>query len=155
LGCFASCKVTGDVFGMGPVGKLVVNRYEPVRLDGRGKVQLSMQMSYQIVEAAGDIGPFKITTVGWIYHLADSRGHDLFGYHWHPISDSHAKNPHFHNYAEGDKRHYPTGRVLIEEVLELAREYGAKPKDGIKWDDIAAENREKFEISATWGTSAG
>jgi hypothetical protein len=111
-------------------------------------------MSYQIVEVPGNLGPFKVSTVGWIYHLSDAQGADLIGYHWHPISDSHAKNPHLHDFAHDDKRHYPTGRVLIEEVLDLAIEYGAMPRDPIEWRDIAAENREKFELSASWGTSA-
>jgi hypothetical protein len=135
------------------VGRLTLNRYNPVRLDGSGKVHLLMTMSYRVIEAEGDLGPYKVSTVGWIYHLLDSSKDALVGYHWHPVSESHATHPHMHNFAEGDKRHYPTGRVLVEQVLQLATEFGAKPRDPDEWLRVISENRSNFDLGASWGTS--
>ncbi|HBX09915.1 MAG TPA: hypothetical protein DEG13_09065 [Candidatus Microthrix parvicella] len=47
--------------------------------------------------------------------------------------------------------HYPTGRVLIENVLMLAVEMGAEPVDRARWDECCERNRFNFALGATWG----
>lgn len=154
LVCFADGKVTADKTALGVEGVLTVNRGERFRLNGSANVGLEASMRYEVIRAEGQRGPFKVSTRGWIYHLTGARGKRLVGYHWHPISDSHATHPHMHMFEQGDKRHYPTGRILFEDVLQLAIEYGAEPRDQARWDDLAAENRAKFVLGATWGTGA-
>ena len=82
----------------------------------------------------------------------DRRTVRIVAYHWHPISDSHAKHPHVHVTELGDKRHFPTGRILVEDVLQLAIDLGAKPRDETKWTRIAERNRTNCALGATWGT---
>ena len=127
--CFADGRVTADKSAVGMQGVLAVNRGEPFRLNGTEPVSLSASMRYEVVKADGGRGPFKVSTRGWIYHLYGPRNRRLIGYHWHPVSDSHATRPHLHAFEMGDKKHYPTGRILFEDVLDLAIEYGARPRD--------------------------
>lgn len=151
LVCFADGRVTTDTSALGKEGVLAVNRGELFRLNGDSPVWLSATMRYEVVKASGRQGPFKVSTRGWIYHLHGERRRRLIGYHWHPVSPSHAVHPHLHAFEMGDKKHYPTGRVLFEDVLQLATEYGAEPRDAVRWQDVSAENREKFALGATWG----
>jgi hypothetical protein len=149
LGLFASGKVTVDTYSPGVVGILTFNRDEVVKLRG-GKVGLSVSMQYRIIETdEPDRGPFKVSTVGYMYDLVLD-GTAVYEYHWHPISDSHEVRPHLHC-AAVDKCHRPTGRVMIEDVLNLAVHYGAKPNDTTRWRDLDKLNREKFARGATWG----
>ena len=153
--CFADGRVTADKSAVGVQGVLAVNRGEPFRLKGTESVSLSASMRYEVVSAEGGRGPFKVSTRGWIYHLHGPRNRRLIGYHWHPVSDSHATRPHLHAFEMGDKKHYPTGRILFEDVLDLAIEYGARPRDGQRWADVSVENREMFARGATWGAGPG
>lgn len=159
LVCFVDGKVTADTLVFGKEGVLAINRSLPFKLNGSVNISLSAQMRYEVVAADGERGPYKVSTRGWIYHLYGQRERRLVGYHWHPASDSHVTSPHLHVFELGDKKHYPTGRILFEDVLCLAMEYGAEPRDPPRWVDTCAENREKFALGATWGpvpsTSAG
>lgn len=151
LGCFASGKVTADSFTPGVEGVLTFNRGDQVRLLGDDAVYIEASMRYDILEYPAPKGPWKVSTAGWIYTLYDRRGGLIAGYHWHPVSDSHVKTPHVHLAEVSTRGHYPTGRVLIEDVLTLATEHGAKPRDVGKWDDLKARNLENFAKGATWG----
>jgi hypothetical protein len=92
LGLFASGKVTVDTYSPGVVGILTFNRDEVVKLRG-GKVGLSVSMQYRIIETdEPDRGPFKVSTVGYMYDLVLD-GTAVYEYHWHPISDSHEVRP--------------------------------------------------------------
>jgi hypothetical protein len=77
---------------------------------------------------------------------------NLCEYHWHPISISawHEVRPHLHCPAV-PKGHIPTGRVVIEDVLNLAVQHGAKPNNMRRWKELDKLNREKFARGATWG----
>lgn len=73
-----------------------------------------------------------------------------YEYHWHPISSSHEVRPHLHCSALG-KGHIPTGRVMIEDVLNLALQKGAEARDEKRWEKLDKRNREMFARGATWG----
>jgi len=68
----------------------------------------------------------------------------------YPISKSHEMRPHLHCSAV-NKGHIPTGRVIIEDVLNLAVQHGAKPNSVTRWKELDKLNREKFARGATWG----
>lgn len=150
LGLFASGKVTADSYKPEDVGILAFNSGDIVKLRGGGKVALSVSMRYRIVQTdEADRGPWKVTTVGYMYELQlDTTA--LYEYHWHPISKSHEVRPHLHCAAVG-KGHIPTGRVMIEDVLNLAVQHGAEPNDADRWMELDKLNREKFARGATWG----
>ena len=150
LGLFASGKVTVDTYKAGVVGVLAFNGGEVVKLHGGAKVCLSVSMQYRIIQAdEAERGPWKVTTVGYMYEL-QLAGKTLYEYHWHPISTSHEVRPHLHCSAVA-KRHIPTGRVMIEDVLNLAVQHGAKPNNMTRWNELDKLNREKFARGATWG----
>jgi hypothetical protein len=150
LGLFASGKVLVDTYKADTVGILTFNGGEVVKLRGGNKVGLSVSMQYQIVEVDdAERGPWKVSTVGYMYDLLLD-GKALYEYHWHPISKSHEVRPHLHCSAV-EKCHIPTGRIMIEDVLNLAIRYGAKPNATKRWKELDQLNREKFARGATWG----
>ncbi|RFZ08117.1 hypothetical protein MML61_10215 [Mycobacterium marinum] len=150
LGLFASGRVLVDTYKPDTVGILTFNGSEIVKLRGGNKVGLSVSMQYRIVEVDdAERGPWKVSTTGYMYDLLlDEKA--LYEYHWHPISDSHEVRPHLHCSAV-DKCHIPTGRVMIEDVLNLAVHYGAKPNSMKRWRELDKLNRDKFARGATWG----
>lgn len=153
LGLFISGKVTADTWQPGSVGILVLNNGEAATLSGDGKLGLGVTMHYQIVETDDpDRGPWKVSTVGYMYDLQDREGKSLFEYHWHPISKSHESLPHLHCSRLG-KGHIPTGRVMLEDVLNLASWHGAAPSSEKRWQKMNKLNREKFARGATWGVN--
>lgn len=148
LGLFASGKVTADTYKPDVLGLLVFNGGEVVKL--ANKVGLRVTMQYRIAESDDAVrGPWKVRTAGYMYGLRVD-GEKLYDYHWHPISKSHEERPHLHCAAVG-KSHVPTGRVMIEDVLNLAIELGAEPNDRTRWKELDQLNREKFARGATWG----
>ncbi|CAN5423340.1 hypothetical protein BH10ACT3_BH10ACT3_02810 [soil metagenome] len=121
-------------------------------MTGAAGLKISVSMHYAVVKHEDpDKGPWKATTTGWIYHLYSSKGEKLAMYHWHPIGISPITTPHLH--VPGQKCHYPTGRVLVEDVLAVAVELGAEPRDATKWRDIEERNRANFLKGATWGAT--
>lgn len=154
LSCFLTGKVTADTYEpRDTVGVLTLNRYKRVDLLGRCGLSVDVLMHYRIIEHDDpDKGPWKVTTTGWMHHLYNGDGL-VAGYHWHPISDSHIVSPHLH--IGGSKMHFPSGRVLLEDVLALAQEHGAEPRDATRWQEIRDRNLEMFRRGATWGHAAG
>lgn len=150
LGLFASGKVLVDTYKANTVGILTFNGGEVVKLRGDNKVGLSVSMQYRIVPTdEPGRGPWKVSTVGYMYDLLlDEKA--LYEYHWHPISKSHEVRPHLHCSAV-EKCHIPTGRIMIEDVLNLAIRYGAKPNSKEGWKELDQRNRDMFARGATWG----
>lgn len=154
LSCFAIGKVTADSYKPERPGVLTFNRNKPTTLSGRAKVAIDILMRYVIVPHEDKTkGPWKVTITGWIYQLHDRSGDLIAGYHWHPNLTPDILHPHVH--VVDDKTHFPTGRVLVEDVLQLAIEHGAKPIDAGAWGSVSTKNRTNFEKGATWGTAPG
>lgn len=151
MGCFASCKVSADVFDPDIVGVLSLNRGEPVPLKktpGGPRIELDATIRYTIVPADDERGPWKVHTEAWVYELFRD-GERLIVFHWHPGGRIGFPHLHVEALTEHSKLHVPTGRVLLEDVLTLAHELGAKPAEG--WAAIMQSNRERFTAGATWG----
>jgi hypothetical protein len=74
-------------------------------------------------------------------------------YHWHLQQTPGIQFPHLHPGEPLAGKHYPTGRVLIEDVLLFALECGAEPLDPAKWERVRKRNLENFAKGATWGVS--
>lgn len=86
-------------------------------------LNLSISMNYKIVEATGEHGPFKVKTTAYMYGLEDGDGEEIVLYHWHP-DVPHIQFPHLHigcsvlpSSSNFHKKHLPTGRVALEQVL--------------------------------------
>jgi hypothetical protein len=126
------------------------------KVKGRApRLALALTMRYVITEDEDPArGPWKVNTTGWYYTIHEG-GQQILGFHWHPSRRSRVQSPHLHAFATQrfKKRHVPTGRVLIEDVLELAIELGAIPLND-DWDRICARNRAAVRRSQSWGTAA-
>lgn len=150
ISCFVSGKVTADRADPDGEGRLLLNRNDRTKLPGDARIAVELGMRYRIVRTdAPDRGPWKVSTLQWIYHLF-RRDEPLIQYHWHP--DTNVWFPHLH-LGDGGV-HHPTGRVLIEDVLTAAVEYGAEPLDADRWAEIHRLNHEKFQRGSTWGASS-
>lgn len=155
LTCFVPGKVIVNSYDPDVEGVLHLNRAEDIRLKGSGRIHLYATMRYRIwkpEEPADSSKPWKVSTTGWIYELKDRDLVSIVEFHWHPGITPDVPFPHLHTPADGRvRRHYPTGRVLIEDVLNCAVECGAEPADPEKWADVFRTNVENFGKGATWG----
>ena len=156
LTCFAHGRVSVDSYDPESEGILQFNRADDVALNGPGEISLSVAMRYRIVKTrslASPGKPWKVSTTGWIYALK-AGGAAVADFHWHPTITPQIPFPHVHASSDRERRHLPTGRVLIEDLLTLAVECGAQPAEPEKWEGIRARNLENFGKGATWGFKA-
>lgn len=133
---------------LGAEASIMLNNIEqptmvPVRNGFQNKLKVLIQLSVKITE---DSDGLRVTTVGYI-HTLWVNGEEKLSYHWHPLATPAVAFPHLH-YDKGHE-HIPTGRVLVEDILLAALEFGAKPKPG--WKNDVLEACEAFEADATWG----
>jgi hypothetical protein len=127
------------------------------------KIKLRLTHHFEVVEAKEDVdrGPFKVSSLGYDYAIEDGTGGEVLAYHWHPNQSSDITAPHLHlepgaqvGNADVAKAHLPTGRVSIEDAIELVvRDFHAKPLKQ-KWAKILSESRQAYEIWRTWPTHA-
>ena len=153
LSCFANGKVTASSTDPSVPGQLVFNGGRPTKLNGPSRLRLGCTIEYAIVDSGQPAKPWKVHTTGYIFRLLKSNGSGLVDFHWHPTATPEVSFPHLHAREYGCKRHYPTGRVMVEDVFVLAIECGAIPGDRAKWQRVLKANRENFALGATWGTS--
>lgn len=157
-GCFLGAgEVTVDSEDPETEGVLTLNDAKPVALPrikgGTQRISVSISMRYRIVrDPTPTRGPWKVSTSAWIYGLYEN-DRQMLAFHWHPESNSRVVTPHLHVHTSTllRKRHVPTGRVLIEDVLALAVELGAAPRDAKAWARVTQRNRAAFLRGATWG----
>lgn len=154
LTCFADGRVSADSSSPADEGVLSFNKADYVKLNGTGRVHLSIGMRYRIVSNENPDEPklpWKVHTTSYAYSLHDARDKPIVDYHWHPHLTVDIPFPHLHIDTLPKRVHFSTGRVLIEDVLRLAVECGAEPLDPVKWKRVMRENVRNFEKSATWG----
>lgn len=115
---------------------LVLGRGRPVRLAGDARLSLSLQIYYRVAEDSGSRFSWRVTIVGYLYALTDERGREVIAYHWHPDERSAVTYPHLHlgagaqvGRAELLKVHFPTGPIVVEDVVHLAiSEFDVRPR---------------------------
>jgi hypothetical protein len=105
-------------------------------------------------------GPWRVTTAGYQYSIETNDGEEVLGYHWHPDSLSPFKEPHLHlgqgaqigrAEFEAAKAHLPTGRVSMEDFIQLLIEvFDAKPRRD--WKEVLRTTAERFRRYASWGS---
>jgi hypothetical protein len=123
---------------------------QPIRLRADEELNLYFSHRYVVVESDDrDRGPWKVKSLGYRYRLDSSDGTEVVAYHWHP--DGKWKFPHLH--VNGRTAHFPTQRIAIEDVLELAvRDFGVRalPSREKDWERILKGARERFVKFKTW-----
>jgi hypothetical protein len=113
---------------------------------------------FRIIEDPAN-GPWRVTTEGYKYTIETEDGEEILGYHWHPRSLSHIREPHLHlgtgarigrSELETAKAHLPTGRVSMEDFIQLLIEvFAAHPRRD--WRTILKATGDLFWKYASWG----
>jgi hypothetical protein len=121
-----------------------------------GHLDLVMRHHYRIVEAEGELGPWKTTTAGYDYTLQARSGEEIIAFHWHPEARGRYSAPHLHAGTNffSKKRHVPTGRITLEEVLRFGIEeldVQVRPDHKATWDATLAETEKRHKDWRTWG----
>jgi hypothetical protein len=107
-----------------------------------------------------DPGMIKVQTTYYRYAIEDENSEEIIGYHWHPHSVSRISFPHLHLGSgakvgraelEDAKAHLPTGRVGVEEVINLLIEHFEVEAHKRDWKNLLMGNLNKFTKYATWG----
>jgi hypothetical protein len=118
---------------------------------------LTLEQRYDIVEAEGERGPWKVTTRGYIYALDDPDDREIVAYHWHPDGRSTEDRPHVHLGAGSGVTHVglagahiPTSRVALEDFLLMCIEQFGIPAQRDDYLKILRETRGTFEEWRTW-----
>ncbi len=131
---------------------------EPIRLTtttgGRGP-SLYVEQQYQLVEAPGEHGPWKVSTRAYRYRIDAAVRDELVLWHWHPTDREgrlhREPRPHLHAQV-GELRglHLLTGRVGLESVIRvLLTEFGVRPRRD-DWQDVLDATEALFERWRTW-----
>lgn len=138
---------------------LAPNVGEPVRLRGRVELDLVSKLWYRVVPARGERGPWKVETAAYSHGLETPEAQEIIAYHWHPEQGSEIIYPHLHlgagSFAGVDlgileKKHVPTGRISLEDVLRFAiAELGVEPRRE-DWSEVLDETQAAFETWRTW-----
>jgi hypothetical protein len=155
LSCVTSAVVIGS--GHNPENDrhaLILNNGDPAPLRVSPRLYLTVAMHYRLVKHAHR-REWKVSTVAYMYGVQDENQEELLGYHWHPRSTPEYAHPHLHLY-EGSgaevfsKRHLPTRRISLEELLRfLVVEMKVTPlKDD--WEKILGETQRAHERFRTW-----
>jgi hypothetical protein len=129
----------------------------PVRLKGCG-LSLSAALQYEIQyhEADDGRGPWRVSTKAYAYTIHGADEAEMITYHWQPGGLG-PEWPHLHvgtavlredDYLDR-RKHVPTGRVALEDVITLAIEMGA---EALREDyaEVLTESRQAFHRWRTW-----
>lgn len=120
---------------------------------------LKISVQYRVVENRSERlrRQWRISTASYWYTIEDKSGHEVVAYHWHPGAEGAVKTPHVHLgfglgqiRAEFQKKHLPTGRVALEDILRcLITEFGVSPLRA-DWDLVLRRTLHSFERSRSW-----
>jgi hypothetical protein len=137
---------------------LAIAEVPPPRLKSPDEpLYLAVAHFYRIVEEPGPRGPWRVKTAGYSYIIHGAEGRELYAFQWQPHGPSPVTTPHLHlgsGLGTGNpqlpKKHIPTGRISLEEVIRMAiRELGVEPlRDD--WEEVLAESEEAFTRWRTW-----
>lgn len=132
---------------------VVVGGGSNAQIECRDDLCLEVAHFFRVVEAEGDVGPYRCRTLGYAYDFRRPDGPSVLSFHWHPASRVQGPHAHVHQYAQPvdlTKLHIPTGRTSLEAVVRLAiEEFEAKPirED---WDALLRESEEAFSRFREW-----
>ena len=135
----------------------VLTLAEPCMLNRRTDLFLVFAQEYRVIPDVTN-GPYRVTTMGYMYSVESREGEEIFGYHWHPTGQSITKFAHIH-LGQGakighpdlnSKAHFPTGRVAFEDIVALLIQvFGAKPNRPT-WQAVAERTRSLFVKHKSW-----
>jgi hypothetical protein len=179
LGCVTDATAVASPGAPSQLRSLVLYSHgqtEPGRIllstfGGEGDIYLKVAHAFFIRHVPDDPirGPFKVSSSFYQYILLDYGGGEVLTYDWHPAGKGAHLAPHLHVSASGsiylEERdgsarqgrkthlgsfHLPTGRVLLEDIIQLLiEEFKVNPlrRD---WQAILDDNREAVKRDRTW-----
>jgi len=112
--------------------------------------QFDATMQWKLIEDdRPGFGPFRISTVGYMYSLSGTDRTEYWAHHWHPNGVSPVTDPHVHlgpalladSSPVTPKAHLPTARTTFEKVVRWAFEFGVPP--------ACADWRDKLDLAET------
>lgn len=119
---------------------LTVNRDDGIR---QGPLRLEVRMTISVMS---DHDQWIVRTNSYqygIHEVTNQGSRELLEFHW----DS-RRAPHVH--VRGGKDHVPTGRVLLEDVIEYCvSDLGWSPRQH-DWREILTATRAHFQINRHW-----
>ena len=122
---------------------VALDRGEPVRLRGPGRIHLRVRLRVRLSRAEPPRGLWDATTAAYEYRVSDQDDREIVAYHWHPAGQSHVQTPHLHlgpgaeiGHAPLLRAHLPTGDVPIQDVLRLAIETFEAESAHHDWDRV-------------------
>jgi hypothetical protein len=130
---------------------LVLNIGDPVRIQG-SQLWFSLTQSYDVLEAEGERGQYKVSTNSYIYAIYDGPDEEseIISFHYHPQNNVDFCHMHLRQDERFGDVHFPTGRVAVEEVIALAiRDLGVKPRLK-EYRSILTTGLDKFRQWRTW-----
>lgn len=138
-----SCSVPGGFF--------------PVSRNDGVKLFIDINQEIESPSAAND---YKVSTKFYLYSIADAKKDDLIGFHFHPdLTEDPVLYPHIHAYADKDprfaplnlhRRHIPSGRVPLEDVIRwIITELEVVPARA-DWDKVLTDARGIFKSNQSW-----
>ena len=129
---------------------------------GEGEILFEFVYLYAVVHqgARHGRGEFEVRTSFYQYNVLDREQRELVAYHWEPEGISPIRTPHVHMPVIGSivlpqhpgsavasakthlgKMHMPTGRVSVEDIVEmLIREFAVDPQRA-DWMEVLQDNR--------------
>ena len=128
---------------------LLLGTGDPVELrSDTEKIAITMLMNYRVIPADGELGKWKVQTVGYYYNLLVN-DEERLAYHFHPTTPR-IWFPHIHiREPRTRKLHLPSGRISMEEFIRLLiTEYGVKPTRD--WESALIDTQKRFEKYRTW-----
>lgn len=115
---------------------------------GGSSLRLLAVLRYRIVPAPSAPGAWVVQLAAYDYELLDGADREIIAYQWHPQGRGPVTWPHLHlGPAAGDlwrpvsRAHFPTGAIVIPEVIRLAiREFGVPPRRA-DWEAVLLRTR--------------
>jgi hypothetical protein len=127
-------------------------------VDLGGGLNLAVQVTqqYRLLENPDPREPWQVRTVAYHYTLRETEG-EILSYQWHPAVPESVTYPHLHlGYAAAIRReelhhaHLPTGRVALEDFVQLLIEAFTVPPSRENWEEVLAQSRAEFDADRSW-----
>jgi hypothetical protein len=144
LSCIARGKITtvaGGALAPGALNTWTLNAGNGAQV-AEG-LMLKASMRYEVIrDDRDDMGPWRVTTRGYLYSVEDGGGRELLSWHWHPDTSGIHVAPHTHfpsNVISMDgaflaREPLPSGRITFESVIRYVMRAFEVPPLCADWD---------------------
>jgi hypothetical protein len=143
----------------GGVRAILAPKSDFAQLRGDRRLHLSVAMEYEIIKVKDPpkLGPWKVKTRQYRYHVVTDDLAEVILFHWLPDGNCSTTKPHIHlggSQLTSDavitrKTHIPSGRVSLESVIQvLISEFNVVPLRA-DWQDVLDKGHERTEPGAS------